>query len=606
MKVALAHLLASTLLGAASLSAALAQQVDPRNGIPFPGQAENQTSQTQNQTSQQSQQTAPRMPTPEPLFGDREQQRLQYSDPLRSERQADTRQAPPVPEALYSEEWLSQSAVFGSSLFQGRFAQESFRGFNPDYLISVGDQVDVQLWGAVDGQLQLQVDAQGNLFIPRVGPVRVVNVRNGELNEHVLREVRKVYREDVGVYATLASAVPVKVFVSGFARRPGLYPGYASDSILNFIDRAGGVDPASGSYLDVRVLRGDKLVTAVNLYDFLTRGRLPQIQLRDGDSIFIGPIGPTVRIEGLVASPAQFEFRPPTSIAQMLQMAGISGRATHVSLTRNQGTRREAVYVPVGDPLLNGPAVTGDLIEVVADRLVGQIAVTLEGEHEGAGQYVLPYSATLADLIAQVKFSEQSRPESLQLFRVSVAARQKQVLDEMLNRLEQAVLSARSATREEAELRTREAELVLQFVERARDIVPKGQVVLPRDLDPSTIALEDGDVVRVPRDSQLVNVHGEVYLPNAFVWRKGYHVRDYINQAGGLIQRSSADRVLLIRQSGEIASENGQGFVMSTRVEPGDEIMILPAVDTKRFQFGKDVVQVIYQIAIAAGVLARL
>lgn len=113
-------------------------------------------------------------------------------------------------------------------------------------------------------------------------------------------------------------------------------------------------------------------------------------------------------------------------------------------------------------------------------------------------------------------------------------------------------------------------------------------------------------MVRIPRNSQLIQVHGEVYLPNAFVWRKGHHVSDYINQAGGFLQKSSGERVLLIRPSGEIASEEGSGFVMSSRVEPGDEILVLPGVDTKRFQFGKDVIQVMYQIAIAAGVLARL
>jgi protein involved in polysaccharide export with SLBB domain len=147
---------------------------------------------------------------------------------------------------------------------------------------------------------------------------------------------------------------------------------------------------------------------------------------------------------------------------------------------------------------------------------------------------------------------------------------------------------------------------VLKFIDRSRNVQPKGQVVLPEGFDPATIALEDGDVVRIPRNSQLVQVHGEVYLPNAFVWRKGYHVNDYLNQAGGMLQKSSGERVLLIRPSGEISSEEGRGFIMSSRVQPGDEIMVLPGVDPKRFQFGKDIVQVMYQIAIAAGVLARL
>lgn len=526
--------------------------------------------------------------------------------PLIGTQQASTRFAPPLPDAQVTETSLSEVPVFGQGLFQGRFSTESFTGFNPDYLLSVGDQVDIKLWGAIDTQLVVPVDAQGNVFIPRVGPVRVINVRNSELNDVVKRQIRTVYREDVGVYATLAAAVPVKVFVSGFVTKPGLYPGYASDSLLNFLDRAGGISAVSGSYIDVRVLRGGQPIAQVDLYDFLTKGSLEQVQLRDGDSIFVGPIGLTALVEGLVASPAQFEFRKGARIADLLGIAGVSGRATNVSITRSQGSKREVIYVAVGDPALDGPVMTGDLIEVVADRLVGQIAVSLEGEHEGAGQYVLPYAATMADLLAQVKYSAQSQKDGLQLYRRSVAERQRQVLGDMLGKLEQSALSARSLTDEEASLRTKEAQLILQFVERAKKIVPRGQVVLPRDLDPTRIALEDGDVVRIPRTSQLVQVHGEVFLPNAFVWRKGYYVDDYLNQAGGLIQKSSGDRVLLLRQSGEIASENGGGFVLSTTVEPGDEILVLPAVDTKHFQFGKEVIQVLYQIAVAAGVVARL
>ena len=51
---------------------------------------------------------------------------------------------------------------------------------------------------------------------------------------------------------------------------------------------------------------------------------------------------------------------------------------------------------------------------------------------------------------------------------------------------------------------------MLQFIERARKVVPRGQLILPADVDPARIALEDGDVIRVPRASELVTVHGEV------------------------------------------------------------------------------------------------
>jgi protein involved in polysaccharide export with SLBB domain len=513
--------------------------------------------------------------------------------------------APPLPNAQMFENSLEAVPVFGRSLFQGNFAANSFKGFSPEYVVGVGDSIDLRLWGAVDLQTQLIVDAQGNVFVPHVGPIRVSNVKNEDLNQVVTRQVRQTYREDVGVYASLTSSVPVKVFVSGFVNRPGLYPGYAADSILTFIDRAGGINPVSGSYIDVRVLRGGKPIADANLYDFLVKGALPQVQLHEGDSIFIGPIGTTAMVQGLVATPAQFEFAQGTRIVELLAMAGVNARTTNVSISRSQGTKREVIYVPMGDAALEGPVANGDVIEAMADRAVGQIAVLLEGEHDGASQYVLPYTASLGDLLTQVKYSAQSNKLGLQLYRKSVAERQKQTLDEMLQKLEQSVLTARSATEEESQLRSRDATLILQFIQRAKSIVPKGQVILPQDLDPTKIALEDGDVVRIPRESALVQVHGEVFMPNAFVWRKGLDVDDYIKQAGGLMQKTAGDRILLVRPSGEIASI-GTGFLTESNVQPGDEIMVLPAVDTKHFQFGKDIIQIIYQIAVAAGVVARL
>lgn len=514
--------------------------------------------------------------------------------------------APPIPDAQVFEDALIKQPVFGQSLFRGRFAQESFRGFNPDYLLSVGDLIDIRMWGAYETAMQLQVDAQGNIFLPKLGPITVLGVRNAELNNLVQERVRNVYRSDVGVYATLVQSVPVQIYVAGFAVAPGLYPGFASDSVLTFLDRAGGVNPISGSYLDVRLLRNGQTLQTINLYRFITEGTLPAMQLQDGDTLFVGPIGPTVLISGLVTTPAQYEIADGASLADMLKLSGLSPRATHVRVTRNSGARRQVFYVGRDDALLQSPTLGGDEIEVTADRLLGAIAVSVEGEHEGAGQYILPYDASLQDLIDQIQLSRQSAVDSLQLYRVSVAERQKQVLTEMLQKLEQSVLSARSATTEEAELRTREAELVLQFIDRARAVKPRGQVILANDFNPSTIALEDGDVVRIPRSSNLVAVHGEVYLPNSFVWKRGHDVRDYIKMSGGVIQRSAEDRILLVRQSGEVVTGYEGGFLRSHEVLPGDEIMVLPAVDPKRFQFTRDIVQIMYQSAIAAGVLLRL
>ena len=131
--------------------------------------------------------------------------------------------------------------VFGAQMFNGYFGSQSFTGFNPDYQIAAGDRVSVRMWGAFTMDLTQGVDAQGNIFLPSLGPIRVQGVRNGELNEQVQQHVKRVFRANVSSYASLDTAQPVKIYVTGYVRQPGLYNGVSSNSVLYYLDQAGGI-----------------------------------------------------------------------------------------------------------------------------------------------------------------------------------------------------------------------------------------------------------------------------------------------------------------------------------------------------------------------------
>jgi protein involved in polysaccharide export with SLBB domain len=172
--------------------------------------------------------------------------------------------------------------VFGSQIFTGRFGTETFAGFNPDYQIAVGDRISVRLWGAFTFEAVQAVDVKGNIFIPNVGPLNVLGLRNADLNRQLETQLKRTFRSNVGVYATLEAAQPVKVYVTGFVRAPGLYGGLSSDSVLYYLDRAGGIDPDRGSYLQVDVMRAGKPRARFNLYDFLLNGTIAPLQLQRG------------------------------------------------------------------------------------------------------------------------------------------------------------------------------------------------------------------------------------------------------------------------------------------------------------------------------------
>jgi protein involved in polysaccharide export with SLBB domain len=214
-------------------------------------------------------------------------------------------------------------------------------------------------------------------------------------------------------------------------------------------------------------------------------------------------------------------------------------------------------------------------------------------------------------LLQHIQYSDRSDRESLQLFRQSVKERQKQMLATSLKSLETAALTARSGTSDEARLRKDEADLILQWVERAKSIEPSGQVVISQAQTQGDLLLENGDVLRVPTRDGLVLVSGEVLFPNAVAFDRRLGLEDYVKRAGGYTQNADSARIVVARRDGSFVQPADRGFMQTAdagdlQVRPGDEILVLPKIDVKSRQIWKDMTQILYQIAVSAKVVLGL
>lgn len=495
---------------------------------------------------------------------------------------------------------------FGINLFRGNFTHESFTGFNPDYQIALGDQVVVRLWGAVDFNQVLTVDPQGNVFLPKVGPIRILNVRNQDLNKVLTGEVEKVYLKNVGTYTSLNTNQPVKVYVSGFVGSPGLYSGLNTDSVMNFIDKADGVAPSKGSYRDIHVLRNNQVIARIDLYKFIMEGYIPSVQFHDGDTILVNPRGSNVRVTGLVQNKNTFEISGETlNLGVLLGWAKVLSEASHVRLIRNHGDKQSFEYFSLAEASQK-TVLKGDVIEVVADKQKKNIAIRVEGEHNSAYEYVVAPGTTLGDVLRQVELTSLSDPSHVQLFRQSVKETQKERIKTSLSALENAVLGANSSSKEEAEIRAKEAEMLLKLIEKARNVEPKGQVVLTSKVDPATVLLESGDVIHIPALTNVVMIHGEVMFPNAIIFRTELDAGDYIEQAGGYTHRADRSQTVILHRDGSFATQSNGWFSSDVKMSPGDEIFVLPEVDSKTFQMSKDIVEILYHLAVTTKVVLTI
>ena len=504
----------------------------------------------------------------------------------------------PSSSAKYSA--LNKNNMFGAQLFKGAFASTSGSTFNTSYKINPGDNINLRMWGAYQYAGTLAVDPQGNIFIPNVGPITVAGVSNGSLQSFIEGQIRKVYVANVGVYANLEQAQPVKVLVTGFVNQPGNYGGLANDTAVAYLDRAGGVDVERGSYIDIQILRHGMPVQTVDLYDFLIQGKIRPFAFKDGDVIVVGPRKHTFNITGEVYNQNSFEFNSSSmSLSQALSFAKLKPGATNVSIQRRQGVEYRSEYYPVSQAN-NVIVEDGDIVAVTADRYAGTIQVRIDGAHNGEHAMVLPYGTKLSEVLLKLQPNVLAEVEALQLYRPSVAKRQKEMLNVSLDKLEEATLNARSSTQEEANLRLKDAELVKQFIAKARLIEPKGQVVL----NPNTfqdLILEQGDVFYIPEKTSVVMVHGEVAFPNGIEFQKGMSANDYIEQAGGFSQKSNTSKVIVIHQ-------NGKAELVSKRskIQQGDEILVLPKVQTKGIELVRGISQILYQIAVVAKIALDL
>ncbi len=487
------------------------------------------------------------------------------------------------------------TAVFGASLFT-RDSTALTDAPNPNYVIVPGDRVSLRVWGAVESEALGVVDPSGVLFLPNVGPVRVAGVRAGDLQRVVEQEVQKVYTSQVRVYAVLLSTQRIGVFVTGFVRTPGRFGGSAADSVLDFLVRAGGVDPGRGSFRDIAVQRGGRTVVTIDLYRFLLEGGLPPVRLQEGDTLVVAKQRAMVGADGAVRNNYLFEV-PNRAMTgrELMEYARPLPSATNAVIRGTRGGQPFSRYATLAE-LSRIQLGDQDMVTFITDSPARTVRVTVEGSRLGPSVLVTDRDANLCGVLDHIAVDPVlADTGSVFLLRPSVAQQQRRAIDEALDRLERQLFMAVSATTGVAAIRASEAQLVSSYIQRARRTQPEGRLVVFGDAGQcAPVRLEDGDVIVIPERSSTVLVSGEVTAPRAVVFRPGMRLNDYVRAAGGFTPRGRDSALMIRRASGELVLDPA-----SQVLRPGDELIALPYLDPKSFQIGADLLGLVYQVAVA-------
>jgi protein involved in polysaccharide export with SLBB domain len=295
--------------------------------------------------------------------------------------------------------------IYGADLFRrvpSTFAPLNLTPVPPDYVIGPGDELRIRVWGQVNTQANVTVDRAGDIYLPQVGQIHVAGIAFAALADHLRDAIQPVFR-NFQLTADLGQTRAIQVYVTGSARRPGVYTVSSLSTLIDALFASGGPS-VSGSLRAIELRRGNATVTTFDMYALLIHGdKSKDSTLADGDVIFIPPVGPQAALTGSVENAAIYELRPGETLGDLTKEAGgpsVVAAQTRISIERIDDHRdrhaMEVAYDPEGLAL---PLADGDLIRVLSIAPSYLKTVTLRGNTANPGRFAWHAGMHVSELI---------------------------------------------------------------------------------------------------------------------------------------------------------------------------------------------------------------
>ena len=509
-------------------------------------------------------------------------------------------------------------------------AVETNRQVPPDYVVGLGDEVQLTLWGSVDADLRLTVDRSGRIVIPRVGPVVVAGLRQADLNELLTRRVGQVFK-NFQLSATLGRLRSIRYYVTGFVTRPGAYSVSSLATVMTGLVQAGGPS-AAGSFRNIELRRNGQVMGHFDLYDLLVRGdKKGDLPLQADDVLHVGPVGSQIALIGSVNRPAIVELTGAETVKDAITfVGGLSTVAdTHRISIERLSDRNDRRVVELALPHDDDQHVNnGDVL-----RAFNSVAAALpqarqykrirvEGEVARPGDYVMPPTSTLLDAVqAAGGLTPQAYLFGTDLSRESVRKLQEVQYDRALRDLEtdftRNTSTQKVSNADDAAALNQKQAGTTRLIERLRAVRPTGRVVL--DLSDTSrelpaLPVEEGDRLYVPTRPNTVGVFGSVFNGGSYLLKLGNSIEDIVKLAGGPTRGADTGSIFVLRANGSVISarQSNSGWIGGNSLAslvalPGDTVFVPEELNKTTFmQEAKDWTQILYQFGLGAAALKTI
>lgn len=414
----------------------------------------------------------------------------------------------------YRNMFKNENEVFGRNIFNNQmltFEPNMNMPTPSNYRLGAGDNVIIDVWGASQFTIDETVSPDGTVTIEGVGPVKLAGKTVKEANAYLKGVLGQVYSSSQ-INLTVGETRSIQVQVMGEVVAPGTYTLSSLSSAFNAMYAAGGVNDI-GTLRNIKVYRGGRLLSTIDIYDYILNGRSDNdVHLQDDDIIVVGTYDCLVNIRGKVKRPMFYEMKKNESVATILDYAGgFTGDAykKNVRLIRKSGS--EYSIHTIDEFEMNGFALDdGDSIFVdsIIPRFSNMVEVRGAVFHPGMFQM----NGSINTVRELVNAAEGLREDAF---------------------LARAVMHRRKA------------DLTLEVLPVNIQGVMDGTV--------ADIPLRKDDVLFIPskldmQGEQTVKIGGEINFPGTYMYADNTSLEDLVLQAGGLTDAASMVKVDVYRR----------------------------------------------------------
>ena len=415
---------------------------------------------------------------------------------------------------LLAEREKNRKKVFGRDIFNNKelsFEPNMNIATPQNYRLGPGDAVIIDIYGASQKTIQSTVSPDGEVTIEGYGPVNVSGLTVAQANARLRNTLGSRYRSS-RIKLTVGQTKTIMVNVMGEVKAPGTYTLSAFATVFHALYMAGGTNDL-GTLRNIKVYRNNRLVTVVDIYDYILNGKLTgNVRLADNDVIVVGPYDCLVTIAGKVKRPMIYEMKKNESVNSLLKYSGgFAGDAYKKSVRVNRKTGREYAVYNVEEFDFSSFRVD-DCDSISVDSILPRYANTVEVK----GAVFRPGMYNLGEQVNSV--------------RTLVEHAEGMTEDAFTNR---------------AVMHRMKKDRTLEVI--AVDIagIMDGKV--------ADIPLKENDVLFIPtRQEKIVErtltIRGEVQYPGVYQYADNETLEDFVLQAGGLTDKASTVNVMISRR----------------------------------------------------------